>query len=648
MKTLNLRLSAIFILLFIAYTPNAAAQIVYTDVVPDSVFNDANGTLSLDLNKDGIVDFKLITKSKTITAATCSGSKTNKYLRVSPADTHNAVLSNSNLPSALSLNATIDSGSQIWKNTASQLMGADTFRCNAYMGGGRPRPSVWVNLGSGNFRNTTDKYLAVRFYAGTQLYYGWIRFSVTSNLTVTLKDYAYQSSGAKTILAGQTNDNYIITSASKISKLCAIDTLHVGYIMLGNFDPANVVLVELSDSIGNFTKGTIIGSKTSNISGSIPCVVPLSFSGTGFRFRVITSNPARIAMDNGTNLIINNKLPDTLVTPTKIQPVCADSFFNLSAPVAFGNTYQWKKDSVKIAGSVYSTFSPKTSGSYSCDITNACGTVHSNVVSVTILPLPVVNVTPSGNLVHCWNVPLVLRADSIPGALYQWIDETGYPIAGANKRSITASPGNYYYAIVVKAPNGCMNYDEIYLDQSLDSIYLLPTGPLTMNSGDIVELSSSSDDETLSYQWYKDSILIPGATGMTYTANSSGIYQLNIIDDYWNCSQRTSGLSLTVLNFGAARQTYAEQISLKIQPNPFTDNVFISFSIPEKQNFSVKIVDLAGRVVKTIATDVSGSGHFEYNWMADDQTGKAINAGIYFLLLEAKTFSKTEKLILLR
>jgi hypothetical protein len=103
-----------------------------------------------------------------------------------------------------------------------------------------------------------------------------------------------------------------------------------------------------------------------------------------------------------------------------------------------------------------------------------------------------------------------------------------------------------------------------------------------------------------------------------------------------------------VLNFGAARQTYAEQISLKIQPNPFTDNVFISFSIPEKQNFSVKIVDLAGRDVKTIAPDVAGRAHFEYNWMADDQTGKAINAGIYFLLLQAKTFSKTEKLILLR
>jgi hypothetical protein len=572
MKHLLPKLSCLFFLFFCYQIKFTEAQIIYTDIIPDSVFSAANGTLSVDLNNDSIIDFYLTTSSKTITSTGCGGSKVNKYLSVTPANSNNSVFNTLNLPAALALNSSIDSNSQFWKNTASQKMAADTFLCTSsgpgFPGGGRPR---WVNSGSGNFRNIANKCLAVRFYVDTQLYYGWIRFSITTNLTVTLKDYAYQSNGTPSILAGQTNDNYIATSASNVNKLCAGDSIYVGYTIFGNFDTANVVSVEFSDSLGNFNNGTSIGSKKSNISGTVPSIIPPSFSGTGFRFRVISSNPAQIAIDNGTNLIINNKLPDTLVTPSKNQFICSGSSVALAAQLGNGNSYQWKKDNVNLSGSTSTNriYSANTSGLFSCDISNGCGTVNSNVVSLTVISLP--------------------------------------------------------------------------------AISIIPSGPITINLGDSAILSSNSVDTSLIYRWYRNSVLLnPTVSSMTYTAKVSGTYTLRIIEQLSGCFKISSGVVVNVQNTSAVPEINSAQSNLRVQPNPFSNSVSILLSNREGQNFSVKIFDLAGRLVKTIASDVSEGGNFEYNWTADDQNGNPINSGIYFLQLEANNSSQTKKLILVR
>lgn len=574
MQTSLLKMSSVFFLFFCVQIQFTEAQIIYTDVMPDTIFSTSGKKVSVDLNKDGMIDFDLTITSKNATSFGCTGSRINNYLRVTPAGTNNAILNNSNLPSALALNSSIDSSSQLWKQNVSQIMAADTFRCTSGRGGlgWPPRGGVpgWINAGSGNFRNTTNKYLAVRFYAGKQLFYGWIRFSVTSNLTVTLKDYAYQSNGTPSLLAGQTSDDYIATSVSNVSQLCAGASFNAGYLIFGNFNPANVVSVELSDSIGNFTKGTIIGSMMSNISGSISCIIPKSLSGTGYRYRVISSNPAQTAGDNGTNLTMYKSLPSASVTPAQKQFVCSGSSVTLSAPLGTGYLYQWKKDNVNISGSVARTYVANTGGLFSCDISNVCGTVHSNVVSLTVLP-------------------------------------------------------------------------------SVPELYITYKGPLTINSGDSVELSCNILDSNFIYRWYRNSTLLnPVKSTMTYMAKISGSYSLKIGDPVYDCFQTSYALNIYVRNTTAVKETYSAQSYLKVQPNPFSNHVSISFSIQDRQNFSVKIVDLAGRLVKTIASDIHGGGNFEYNWMADDQDGNPINQGIYFLKLEGKSFYQTEKLILVR
>ena len=53
--------------------------------------------------------------------------------------------------------------------------------------------------------NTTDKFIGVKFMMGASEYYGWIRVDVSSQAaTVTIKDFAYESTSGNGINAGDT------------------------------------------------------------------------------------------------------------------------------------------------------------------------------------------------------------------------------------------------------------------------------------------------------------------------------------------------------------------------------------------------------------------------------------------------------------
>ncbi|HYV93796.1 MAG TPA: T9SS type A sorting domain-containing protein [Chitinophagales bacterium] len=78
---------------------------------------------------------------------------------------------------------------------------------------------------------------------------------------------------------------------------------------------------------------------------------------------------------------------------------------------------------------------------------------------------------------------------------------------------------------------------------------------------------------------------------------------------------------------------------LKNYPNPFSTSTTISFSLSQPQKVSLKIFDVNGRLVLTLADKIFAAGENEIVWTAKDE-----NAGIYFLQLQSVEFSKTEKL----
>ena len=84
--------------------------------------------------------------------------------------------------------------------------------------------------------------------------------------------------------------------------------------------------------------------------------------------------------------------------------------------------------------------------------------------------------------------------------------------------------------------------------------------------------------------------------------------------------------------------------TLSSYPNPFSNSTTISFSISESQKVSLKIYDMTGRLVKTLANAEMQVGTHQLSWNAKDEKGNAVSAGIYLLRFDAGTKSETKKL----
>ena len=76
-----------------------------------------------------------------------------------------------------------------------------------------------------------------------------------------------------------------------------------------------------------------------------------------------------------------------------------------------------------------------------------------------------------------------------------------------------------------------------------------------------------------------------------------------------------------------------------IYPNPVSNSTTIEFSLQQKGRVSLNIFDISGRLVTTLTEAIFEKGDNDFVWNIID-----LNAGIYFLRMEAEDYSKTERL----
>lgn len=78
-------------------------------------------------------------------------------------------------------------------------------------------------------------------------------------------------------------------------------------------------------------------------------------------------------------------------------------------------------------------------------------------------------------------------------------------------------------------------------------------------------------------------------------------------------------------------------------PNPFNPGTLIKFSIPKSTLVSLKVFDILGREVITLAEDVFAAGEYRVNF-----EGKDLASGIYFYTLLAGDFRETKRMLLVK
>ncbi|MFN0190352.1 MAG: T9SS type A sorting domain-containing protein [Bacteroidia bacterium] len=194
-----------FILTAMLFSVSANAQIVYTDVIPDSTMNCIGSGLSctknynLDLNNDAITDFVLtafrvaplqigLDKYSNVTASPLNGNAVKDTL-----------VNTNHVSIPLQFNAVIDSNlllQQSW-----QTLGSHSLKEGLY-GGGLAFDTVW-----GLWDSLSDYYLGLRLEQSGQTHYGWVRLRVdvpSTYASIIVRDYAYNSIPNQPILAGQT------------------------------------------------------------------------------------------------------------------------------------------------------------------------------------------------------------------------------------------------------------------------------------------------------------------------------------------------------------------------------------------------------------------------------------------------------------
>ena len=124
--------------------------------------------------------------------------------------------------------------------------------------------------------------------------------------------------------------------------LCAGDTVKIPYSVSRKFKSGNTFTAQLSNASGSFASPTTIGTITSDTNGIFTWVVPGTVTpGSGYRIRVVASNPVRISNDNGKNIAIGNA-PVAKPIANNNGPVCANDTLKLSATTTTsGVTWSW-------------------------------------------------------------------------------------------------------------------------------------------------------------------------------------------------------------------------------------------------------------------------------------------------------------------
>jgi subtilisin-like proprotein convertase family protein len=385
--------------------------------------------------------------------------------------------------------------------------------------------------------------------------------------------------GAGNIFFDMSNTNFSIIPASPVltaittsplaaTNLCAGSNLSVAYTGDGPANAGNIFTAQLSNASGSFASPVNIGTLTSTASGSISCTIPGGTAvGTGYRIRVISSNPAVIGSNNGSNISIFQTVA-AAGSITGSAAVCQgqNGVAYSVASIANASSYNWTLPSGATIATGANTNSITVnygtgalSGSLIVAGTNAgCGNGITSSKSITVSALPGATGAITGSSTVCQGVGgYIYNVPAIAGATgYIWTLPSGASItSGANTNSITVSYSAIATAgnITVQGTNACgsgvvSSPFSIVISAQPAAAVISAGGSTTLCSPNAVNLSYAPVAGH-HYQWRKNGVnLLSTDTLSSYAASVSGNY--DVVSTLFPVSQQTFNSSgpVTILD----------------------------------------------------------------------------------------------------
>lgn len=87
---------------------------------------------------------------------------------------------------------------------------------------------------------------------------------------------------------------------------------------------------------------------------------------------------------------------------------------------------------------------------------------------------------------------------------------------------------------------------------------------------------------------------------------------------------------------------------LQTFPNPFNGTITLNFFLPQDEYSNVRVYDLRGGQVLSLASEDLSKGEHAFHWDGTDQNGHEVNSGLYLVVLQTPGFRSINKITLLR
>jgi hypothetical protein len=83
------------------------------------------------------------------------------------------------------------------------------------------------------------------------------------------------------------------------------------------------------------------------------------------------------------------------------------------------------------------------------------------------------------------------------------------------------------------------------------------------------------------------------------------------------------------------------------RPNPSRGSITISYSLAKESPVSIRVYDVAGRLVRTLVNGTGAPGPHEVTWDATTDDGRRVTAGVYFYRMNAGSWQSQQKVVFL-
>ena len=123
----------------------------------------------------------------------------------------------------------------------------------------------------------------------------------------------------------------------------------------------------------------------------------------------------------------------------------------------------------------------------------------------------------------------------------------------------------------------------------------------------------------VTFKWYKDNVIISGATASTYSASASGSYKVRATITATGCSKTSVPVTVTI---NCKESQGVAGFDATVYPNPFSKSMTVNIATGSNDAATVLLMDYTGRTIR------------EYNNVAPNlpfEISEDINAGVYFL-----------------